>query len=116
MAKRPAPPPGLGTSGRRVWREILAIYDFDAQELLVLSEICRTVDRLDALNAAVTELGVVDESSAQGMRANPLLVEERQQKALLVKLITALGLPLGNIEGVDKGSSSLRGLYGITAV
>jgi hypothetical protein len=81
---------------------------------MVLAEIGHTADNLAQLHAAVAERGVVDESSAQGLRASPLLVEERQQKALLVKLITALGLPLGTIEGAEKSPTPLRGLYGIT--
>lgn len=110
--RRPTAPPGLGTAGRRQWLEILERYEFEAHELLVLAQICSTVDRLDALAAAVADRGVLEQSS-QGLRASPLLAEERQQRVLLAKLITALGLPLGNIEGAEKGAAPVRGLYGL---
>ncbi len=52
-------------------------YELEEHELLLLREMVRTVDTLDALEARVAADGVLLGSS-QGERAHPALVEARQ--------------------------------------
>ncbi len=55
MAKKqiPAPPKSIGSSGGKLWRDVLGKFELEEHELALLKEMARTVDRLDAL-AAIT--------------------------------------------------------------
>ncbi len=113
----PKPPQGTKAAGRRLWREVMAVYELEQHELLLLREACRTADVLDELAARVEIEGAVT-NSPQGERANPALVEARQQRIALARILAALRLPAGE-EG-DQASgrrpqrrSGVRGVYGI---
>lgn len=56
------------------------------------AEACYTVDLLAGLRAELAETAAVIDS-AQGPHVHPLLVEVRQQRRALAKLIASLGLP-----------------------
>ena len=47
-----APPTGLKKSGLALWRNVLRDYVLDPAEEVVLTELCRTVDRLEGLHVA----------------------------------------------------------------
>ena len=81
--------------GRRFWRRVLVDDDLEltSSELLLLEEVCRTLDRLDALNAAVVREGVTVEGSAGQRRAHPALIELRQGQITLGRLLSQLALP-----------------------
>ncbi|MEJ7765374.1 MAG: hypothetical protein WKF86_07750 [Acidimicrobiales bacterium] len=67
-------------------------FDLDDAELVVLVEAVRTVDTLDRLAEVVARDGdVIQEKS--GTRIHPCLVEARQLKVVLARLIAALRLP-----------------------
>jgi hypothetical protein len=72
---KPRPPAGTKTAGKRLWTAILDAYDLDAAELVVLREMCRVTDRLDALDDAIRASGVVE-----GGRVSQVLTEARQQQ------------------------------------
>lgn len=115
MAANPPPAPsGLKASGRRLWKASVDVFDFDEHELALLREACRTLDSLDALQAAVDQDGVVVESP-QGVKAHPALVEVRQQRITYARLIAQLGIPADD-EGKSGKSQQrpARGVYGIT--
>ncbi|KZF00879.1 terminase [Rhodococcus sp. EPR-157] len=94
MAGRPArkAPTGLKRRGAALWRSMTTAFDLEQHELTTLREVCRTVDAIDALQAVVDRDGVMNES-AQGVRAHPALVELRQQRLALTKLVAALAIP-----------------------
>lgn len=96
--QKPRCPAGLKAGGRRVWDDLTSRYGFDAHEIAVLTEIVRTVDLLDALDAVVRREGPLV-TDAKGCRAHPAVVEARQARLTLAKLISALALP----EDVDTG-------------
>lgn len=117
MAANPPPAAsGLKASGRRLWKASVDVFDLDEHELALLREACRTLDSLDALQAAVDQDGVVVESP-QGVKAHPALVEVRQQRITYARLIAQLGIPASD---EDKAGLSqrrpARGVYGITGV
>jgi hypothetical protein len=53
--KRPTTPPGLGTDGRRLWRDINTGYELAPHELAVLAEACRVTDRLAGIATALAD-------------------------------------------------------------
>ncbi len=85
-------PSGLAAAGAKLWRSVVDVYELDEHESVVLLEAARTVDQLDLLQAAVTADGVVVDGP-QGSKAHPALVEARQQRITLARLLSALRLP-----------------------
>ncbi len=71
MTTTPKPPPGTGAGGRRLWASVVDAYDLDEHERAVLVECVRTVDLLDA----------------------------RQQRIVLARLLAALRLPTDDEAG-----------------
>lgn len=88
-------PPGLGRSGRALWRDVNAEYGLAPHESAILVQVCRCVDRLDAIE---TELAAADSLTVTGStgqpRAHPLLAEQRMQCRVLESLSRALSIPL----------------------
>ena len=78
----------LGVTARNLWESIHADYDLSASENLLLLEICRTVDRLDALNADIQEHGMLS-----GGKLRPAAREARQLGIVFARLMGALSLP-----------------------
>lgn len=112
----PRPPSGLRLTGRALWRAVLRDFDLDEHERTILREACRTADTLDDLQAALTNDGVMGESS-QGSRVHPALVELRQQRVTFARLLTALRIPSGEVsDGRGQVRGGARGVYGITGV
>jgi len=115
----PSPPTGTGAAGRRLWLSVVTDYDLDEHERAVLVEAVRTVDVLDELDAAVRSEGAIVDGP-QGSRANPAVVEARQQRVVLARLIAALRMPSG--EAGDEQANARprrrgpRGVYGVRRV
>ncbi len=121
MSRRgPNPPAGAGKAGTALWRAVLAEYELEEHELLLLREAVRTVDVLDDLTAQVAADGSVVESP-QGTKAHPALVEARQQRIALARLLAALRLPAGEESEVGgdrrpQRRMGVRGVYGVSGV
>lgn len=94
-------PAGLKAGGRKLWRSVTDDFELGQHELSILVEASRTVDALDELEAIVREEGVTN-TSAQGVRAHPALVEARQQRVTLAKLVASLRIPLEDTEEADR--------------
>lgn len=88
MTKTPAPPKGIKASGRRLWDDVLGRFDLDEHEVAVLRETVRTVDQLDDLAGIVAADGVM-----LGDKVHPALVEQRQLRIVLSRLVASLRLP-----------------------
>ena len=84
----PTPPKGTRTGGRRLWHDVLAKYQLEQHELALLREAVRTVDDLDALAAVLASEGVVTHGQ---QRVHPALVEARQLRIALARLIEPCG-------------------------
>lgn len=116
---KPKTPAGTGTAGSKLWKAVVDEYELEEHELLLLREMVRTVDTLDALEARVVADGVML-SSSQGDRAHPALVEARQQRIALARLQAALRLPAGEEEsGTQRRPQrrmGVRGVYGVGGV
>ena len=92
ISKYPPKSDGIGPRGRRAWRDLVSRYEFDDDEVDILRELARCVDRLDLLDAEIVENGMTSLGSMGQVVANPALAEARQQQALLVRLRKALRL------------------------
>jgi hypothetical protein len=117
MTSTPRAPDGLQAAGKRLWLSVVKDYEFDEHELALLVEAVRTVDALTRLDHEVRRDGVLVDSP-QGQRAHPALVEARQQRIALARLLAALRLPNGEADDRQAGARpqrrvGARGVYGI---
>jgi hypothetical protein len=98
-------PHGLKTGGKRLWTAITARWELEQHEAELLTQACRTVDRLDRLQAAAVDCPLVVDG-----KANPLLVEARAQSIALARLLAALRLP-DDAEVRPQRRTGARGVY-----
>lgn len=104
----------LAAAGERLWRSVTDHYDLDEHEATLLHSACTTADLIDVLDATVAREGAVIESP-QGRKAHPALVEVRQQKIALARLLAALRLPQGE-EGDTQASARPQRRGGVRGV
>lgn len=113
----PAPPKGTGTSGKKLWKAVHDDWQLEPHEVTLLTEACRTVDALDELQKSVDSEGAIVPDRFGSPRAHPALVEARQLRIALARLLAALRLPDGE-EG-DEGAGrrqrrvGARGTYSL---
>lgn len=117
MATTLRAPSGLATRGRRLWRELTALHDFDPAERVLLEEACRMADRLDRLDALLTgsedawlKLRTDDDGTEVRVVIDSALSEARQQANVLKQLVTALRVPDAQ-SGQRPGRRPPRGAY-----
>jgi hypothetical protein len=108
------PPKGTGNGGRKLWRAVLSKYQLEQHEVALLREAVRTVDDLDALAEVVAAEGVT-----LGSRVHPALVEARQLRISLARLVGALRLPAGDEDDQAAGRrpqrrGGARGVYSLS--
>jgi hypothetical protein len=83
-----AVPDGLGPRGHAFWSDALDAFELDRHEEELLTQVCRLLDRLDALRAAVDDDGVMLD-----MRVHPAVSAERQLSVALGRLLAQLEIP-----------------------
>ena len=110
-------PSGLATRGRKLWRELTAEHTIPAAELVLLEEACRIADRLDRLDAILTDpdaswlrLRVSEDTAEVTVTVDAVLSEARQQANVLKQLITALRIP-DEVTGKQPQRRGARGAY-----
>jgi hypothetical protein len=114
-SRRPPVPKGTGPNGRRLWNAVLDVYVLEQHELALLREAVRTVNQLDKLDDVVRRDGVKPKGT---VRVHPALVESRQLRITLARVLAALRLP----SGVTAGSRSpqkrvgARGVYRLRGI
>ena len=112
MSDIPKAPRGTKSAGRRLWRAVLSEFVLEEHELSLLRQAVAVADLCEQLQAEVERTGLL-----VGGRVNPALVELRQQRILLARLVVALRVPIGDAE--EEGRSQrrgIRGVYGLKAV
>ncbi len=112
--------PPMQAAGRRLWDSVHGEYVLDEHERAVLTGACRTADALTVLDAVVRAEGPLLDGP-QGVRAHPALVEARQQKVVLARLLAALRLPAGSEGDVPASArpprrAGAKGVYPIRGV
>ncbi|GAA1118183.1 hypothetical protein GCM10009670_04230 [Citricoccus alkalitolerans] len=108
-------PRGLKTSGKKLWQAVTDEFDLQDHELTILKEACRTVDTLDGLQTIVDRDGLTM-TSPQGVKAHPALVELRNQRVTLAKLVASLRIPLDDDQSVGRLEQQRVGYRQIAAV
>lgn len=108
-------PPGLKAGGRKLWKAVTDDFELGEHELSILIEAARTVDALGELEAIVKEQGVTHQSP-QGVRAHPALVEARQQRVTLAKLVASLRIPLEDAQEAARTPQRRSGARALSAV
>ncbi|MEV8079759.1 hypothetical protein AB0O38_09020 [Pseudarthrobacter oxydans] len=101
MARRPALPVELGKRGKAYYSQILEDYELEPSEVQILLEAARTLDEVEALKAAVSELGVTTKGSMGQVVVNPALAEIRQARAMFARLVQQLDLPAADDDEED---------------
>jgi hypothetical protein len=94
-------PPGLGRSGRALWRDVEDGYKLRPDERQLLARACVEVDLLEQLTAAQAEAGPFGVGSAGQPVASPLLAEIRAHNLVLARLLDQLALPADSGRAVE---------------
>lgn len=99
-------PRGLGNEGRKLWESVVSTYDLMPHESRLLGQACRVADVVADLDAVVAAEGVMGSDG----RAHPAVVEGRQQRLALARLLVALRLP--DVDSGDRPQHrGMRGPY-----
>jgi hypothetical protein len=101
-------PSGLGKAGRALWRDLMAEYGLNPVEAAILVQVCRCVDRLEAIEVELAGMPLVMAGSMGQPRCNPLLAEQRAQARVLESLCRALAIPLPSEDVGRRRSPSAR--------
>jgi len=110
----PAVPKGTGRAGRELWRSVMGSFVLDDHERTLLEQAVAVADTCADLQAVVDRDGPLVRGPDGMDRAHAALVELRQQRILLARLIVALRIPLGDEEQEGRTPRrALRGVYGI---
>jgi len=111
----PAVPKGVGPAGRKVWRALTADFELETWELAVLVQVVRVVDTCELLEAVVAAEGPLVTGKDGITRAHPGLVELRQERLTLGRLLASLQIPAEG-EGRLQRRSGFRAPYGVRGV
>jgi phage terminase small subunit len=100
---RPRMPAKLKASGKSLWREMTATYQFSPSELATLRQACFTVDLIDDINAELAKDGLTVIGSTGQLRANPLIAAISDNRRTLEILFRDLALPVpGESAGIRR--------------
>ena len=100
--------------GRRLWRAVVSVLVLDEPEACLLHEACRCLDNLDDLDRLVRQVGLVLPDG----RMSPWLVESRQQRLALARLLASLRLPpdLADVGSRPQRRGASRPPYGLKVI
>lgn len=101
-------PEGLGLAALRLWQGVLADFELNPVELVLLEQACRVADAIVRLDAAAAEADAMVSGSKGQPVANPLAREAREERALLARLLDQLGIPDASGSQWDHLSASAR--------
>lgn len=91
-------PDGLGSRGRARWEEVTSTYDLSGSEVVVLTQLCRLLDRADQLARVLAAEGLAVEGSAGQTRVHPAVEAERATSLAIARLEAQLALPAEDAE------------------
>ncbi len=103
------PPEGLGPRALALWTGTVEGVELEAGEVVLLYEACRLVDDIDAMQAALDELGPVVKGSRGQPAASPLIREIRGHKLALQRILRTLLAAMPEEEEGRRLSASDRG-------
>lgn len=88
-------PSGLGSTGIRLWDDLVSVWELRPDEYRLLEHAARTVDELGRLQDLLARTDLFVEGSNGQPRSTPLLADLRGHRDLLLKLLRQLDLPDG---------------------
>lgn len=112
----PKSPSGLGTRGRRLWRQLHESADFaDAPEtVLVIEEACYLADEVDRLRRIVRAAG--SDTRVVGYNGQPASMPEvddlRKAQSILLAMLRAIRTDDDQMTASDFGRRGARGRWG----
>jgi hypothetical protein len=90
----PAPPRHLGEHGLALWKRVVETFAFDDPgSFEVLFQACAALDRAERCREQIDRDGEMIKAKT-GLRSNPLLRDELQNRAFLVRALARLGMDL----------------------
>jgi hypothetical protein len=94
------PPAGLGEAGVRFWRRVQAEYRVaDIGGLCLLEQICGAIDTIESITQALAVEGPALRRNG-GLRANPLLRDQLQNRAFVARSLERLGISVQEVQPV----------------
>jgi hypothetical protein len=102
--KPPRPPVGLAVAGRALWRSLVAVYEFDPRELLVLRAAAAQADLVAQLEEVLASDGLVVPGSKGQLRLSAVAAELRQSRLALSRLLSDLAIPAASGQSLSPGS------------
>jgi hypothetical protein len=113
MSNIPRAPSGVGPAGRRLWHSMLGDFELAEHEVSLLRQAVRVADVCEQLQGVVAEEGPLTTTRLGEVKTHPAVVELRQQRLVLARLIVALRVPLGDQEEAPRPRSQRRGIRGV---
>lgn len=91
-ARRPKMPSGLGTEGRKLWREIVGEFDVNEEphKRRILFDACKTADLIDQLETAMQSQPLTAKGSMGQLVIHPLIAQSQSARTQLAQLLTRL--------------------------
>lgn len=86
--------PPKTTRGQKFARMLRRDFELGPDEAELAAEIVKVLDTLDDLDQAVTTHGTTTFTATGSVAINPAVIEARQQRVVLVRLLGALGLSI----------------------
>lgn len=99
--REPKPyPTGLNDDGKTLWRNVTREFEFNSAELMLLQQLCETIDEIALIKGEMADMGGVTAGSKGQPTVNPLLRQLLEHRKMADQLVAALALPvLGEVVG-----------------
>jgi hypothetical protein len=94
----PRAPKSLGAAGSRLWRQTVADWDLSEDSLTLLRQACHVADACELLQERAAAEPPVIPTRLGGVQANPVHVELRSERRMLLALLLALREPVADGE------------------
>lgn len=101
-------PEDLGIEGSRLWADVTGRFDLDENSLSLLRQACRTADLCERLSRVADSEDLIVSRGTGAQAVHPAVVELRQQRLVLARLIQALDIPEDDDEEEDGPALSGR--------
>lgn len=90
--RRPKTPDGLGTEGRKLWREIVGTFDVNEEphKRRILFDACKTADLIDQLDTEMAGEPLTAKGSMGQLVIHPLIAQSQSARTQLAQLLTRL--------------------------
>lgn len=100
--------PQMNATGTRLYASVTAQFDLGDHELSLLLQAARTADLLEDLQDRIDTDGVMVDG-----KVHPAVVELRQQRICLARLLVALRVPDPDDDDSGGGRTQRRGIRGV---